>query len=216
MRVLPALILAAGLAAPQPAQLSARFIGNMAFAITDGTTTVMTDFPYQSGYSAYMTYPASEIRSDTAQTISLITHRHPDHWEPGLFARTNWKVIGPRDVVSGVAADRRLEPGEIVKGVLRVEPVATPHAGIGHDSYLVTWHGRRLWFTGDTESLDALSTTKSLDVAFVSPWLWSSALKRGLTIDAKRIVVYHHQAGETVAQCTGRCTVPRQGDVFKF
>jgi L-ascorbate metabolism protein UlaG (beta-lactamase superfamily) len=216
MRILPALLIAAGLAAPQPAQLSARFIGNMSFAITDGTTTVMTDFPYQSGYSGYMTYPASEIRSDTAQTISLITHRHADHWESALFARTNWKVIGPRDVVSSVAADRRLDPGEIVKGVLRVEPVATPHAGIGHDSYLVTWHGRRLWFTGDTESLDALTTTKNLDVAFVSPWLWASALKRGLTIDAKRIVIYHHPAGETVAQCTGRCTVPRQGDVLRF
>ena len=115
-----------------------------------------------------------------------------------------------------MAAARRLEPGEIVKGVLRVEPVATPHAGIGHDSYLVTWHGRRMWFTGDTESLEALTTTKGLDVAFVSPWLWSSALKRGLTIDAKRVVIDHHQAGETVPQCTGRCTVPRQSDVLKF
>jgi hypothetical protein len=110
----------------------------------------------------------------------------------------------------------RTLPALIVKGVLRIEAVATPHAGIGHDSYLDTWHGRRLWFTGDTESLDALTSTKSLDVAFVSPWLWSSALKRGLTIDAKRVVIYHYQASETVAQCTGRCTIQRQGDVLRF
>lgn len=216
MRILALLALLAAFAVPQSPPLTARFIGNMAFAITDGTTTLMTDFPYQSGYSSYMTYPASEIRSDTATTIALVTHRHLDHWEPALFARTDWKVIGPRDVVSSVPADRRLAPGEIINGVLGVEAVATPHAGIGHDSYLVTWHGRRLWFTGDTESLDALAAAKNLDVAFVSPWLWSSAVKRGVPIDAKRIVVYHHGPTESVSSCTGRCAVPRQGDVLRF
>lgn len=35
---------------PRPT-LEARFVGNMAYAITDGTTTLMSDFPYQSGYS---------------------------------------------------------------------------------------------------------------------------------------------------------------------
>jgi hypothetical protein len=44
--LLPALL--GGLVAQTPS-LEARFVGNMAFAISDGSTTVMTDFPYQSG-----------------------------------------------------------------------------------------------------------------------------------------------------------------------
>ncbi len=35
--------------------LEARFIGSMDLAITDGAVTLFTDFPYQSGYSQYMT-----------------------------------------------------------------------------------------------------------------------------------------------------------------
>jgi hypothetical protein len=35
--------------APDAAGLEIRFIGNMAFSITDGKTTLLTDFPYRSG-----------------------------------------------------------------------------------------------------------------------------------------------------------------------
>jgi L-ascorbate metabolism protein UlaG (beta-lactamase superfamily) len=216
MRTITALLAAAWVVLPPPPALQARFIGNMAVAITDGTTTVITDFPYQSGASGYMTYPASEIRSSTAVTIALITHGHADHWAPALFERTAWKLIGPRDVASTVAADRRLDPRALAAPNLRIDPIATPHAGVGHDSYLVTWHGRRLYFTGDTESLDALVAANDLDAAFVSPWLFREALARGRTIDARRIVIYHHRAGETVPQCTGSCETPRQGDTLRF
>ncbi len=37
-----------------PAKLQAQFIGNMAFAITDGKTALYTDFPYESGAFGYM------------------------------------------------------------------------------------------------------------------------------------------------------------------
>ena len=43
-----------------------------------------------------------------------------------------------------------------------------------HASYLVTWHGLRLYFTGDTDSVDQLLAMKDLDYAFVSPWLIGS------------------------------------------
>ena len=215
-RFLPHILIAIWLVLPQARDLRARFIGNMGFAITDGIVTLMTDFPYESGYSGYMTYAAAEIRSDTDITIALITHRHADHWEPALFQRTNWNVIGPSDVVSSIAPERRLIAGRVPSAGLRIEALETPHAGIGHHSYLVTWHDRRLYFTGDTDSLDTLMATKSIDVAFVSPWLYAAALKRGQAIDAKRIVIYHHQTGETIPQCTGTCLVPRQGDRLRF
>lgn len=201
----------------QPPTLEARFIGNMAFAITDGTTTLMSDFPYESGYSVYMEYDPREIRSSTASTLSLITHRHGDHWEPALFAKTNWKVVGPADVTSSAPADRvvALGGGAARFGPIQIEAIATPHAGIGHHSYIVTWHGRRLYFSGDTESAASLLAARNLDVAFVSPWQYRAALKTG-RIDAKRIVIYHHQSGERVAECASGCVLPKQGDVVRF
>jgi L-ascorbate metabolism protein UlaG (beta-lactamase superfamily) len=196
--------------------LEARFIGNMAFAISDGAVTLMSDFPYQSGYSVYMTYPADAIRSATPATLSLITHRHGDHWEPALFMKTDWMVAGPPDVTGAMAPERVLPLAKTAtfRGI-DIEAIATPHAGIGHYSYVVTWHGRQLYFSGDTEDAEHLLRLTALDVAFVSPWLFESLQRRG-RIDAKRIVIYHHQANETVPQCRDGCEVPRQGATLRI
>jgi L-ascorbate metabolism protein UlaG (beta-lactamase superfamily) len=195
-------------------QLSARFIGNMAVAITDGQATLISDFPYESGYSGYMTYAPSEIRSSTSRTIALVTHGHRDHFVPDLIAATDWKLVAPPDVLERVPADRRLDAKATGVAGLTIVPIPTPHARGGHYSYLVTWHGRRLYFTGDTEQPDALLEQKNLDLAFVSPWLYRAVLRRGAAIDARRIVIYHHEAGETVSECTGTCVVPKQGDAI--
>lgn len=202
---------------PRPA-LEARFIGHMSYAITDGTTTLMTDFPYQSGYSRYMTYDAAQIRSATDATLSLITHRHGDHWEPRLLAATTWKVAGPSDVIAGIAPSRivPLDGGTGTFGAVRIEAIETPHASIGHYSYIVTWHGRRLYFTGDTESTEALLAAKNLDVAFVSPWLYRAVVRAGQRIDAKQIVIYHQEQGQRVPECGEGCSVPNQGHVRRF
>lgn len=206
--------------APRPA-LEARFIGNMAYAISDGETTLFSDFPYESGYSVYMQYDAREIRSGTPKTLALVTHRHGDHWDAPLFNKTNWNVIGPADALTTVAPARvvRALPvaparATIVHDGLSVEAIPTPHARIGHYSYIVTWHGRRLFFSGDTEDPDELLAAKNLDVAFVSPWLFQGASKRG-RIDARRIVIYHQTADErVVAGCSGTCSVPKQGETL--
>ncbi|MDQ3171261.1 MAG: hypothetical protein M3Q55_14090 [Acidobacteriota bacterium] len=233
MRTLAPLALAAVLAPgtavqPRPAleardvaqperALQARFPGNMAFAITDGTTTLMSDFPYESGYSRYMTYDAALVRSATASTLSLITHRHGDHWERSLFNATDWKIAGPADVTTGINRSRVVPlEGTGTFGPMRLEALDTPHASVGHYSYIVTWHGRRLYFTGDTESTERLLAAKNLDVAFVSPWLYQAVRRARLQIDAKQIVIYHHESGQRVPECEQGCTVPRQGDVLRF
>ena len=209
-------LLIAGAAVQRPT-LEARFIGNMAFAITDGTVTLMTDFPYESGYSRYMTYSDAEIRSGTATTLALITHRHRDHWEPSRFAKTNWKVAGPDDVTRAVPADRVVAVSPRFSfGSLTIEALATPHANIGHYSYIVNWHGRRMYFSGDTEATDSLIAARGLDAAFVSPWLYRSVLRQGARIDAKRVVIYHHQSDERVAECAAGCIQPRQGEMLRI
>ncbi len=199
----------------QRAVLEARFIGNMAFAISDGATTVMTDFPYQSGYSGYMAYDPAEIRSSTPATLSLVTHRHSDHWDPALSAKTPWRVAGPDDVIKDVAPARVLAFGPAATFVaIQIERIETPHARVGHHSYVLTWHDRRLYFSGDTEDTGHLLRLTNLDAAFVSPWLFKSVQSAGARIDARQVVIYHHQAGEKVPQCAAGCTVPRQGQTL--
>jgi L-ascorbate metabolism protein UlaG (beta-lactamase superfamily) len=201
------------LASTQPPALEARFIGNMAFAITDGDLTIVTDFPYRSGYSQYMTYPSTELHAVKGNTLALITHRHPDHWERDLFAQTDWKIIGPPDTTKGLDAARVVPlANSITFGPARVEIIKTLHANVDHHSYVVTWHRRRLYFSGDTESPDHLSSVKDLDVAFLSPWLYRSVIRSGRTVNAKRVVIYHHTAGEQVPECGQGCTLPRQGE----
>jgi L-ascorbate metabolism protein UlaG (beta-lactamase superfamily) len=208
---------AALIALVQPPTLAARFIGNMAVAVSDGAATVITDFPYQSGYSGYMTYSAEEIRSSTPATLALITHRHADHWDRGLFEKTGWSVAGPGDVVSGLPAGRVVSVSPRgTFGAVQIEPLETPHAGIGHYSYVVTWHGKRLYFSGDTESPDHLVALRNLDVAFVSPWLYRSAIRRAGRIDARRVVIYHHTAGEAVPDCREGCILPEPGETIRI
>jgi hypothetical protein len=208
---------------PQAARpaLDARFIGNMAYAISDGKTTLFTDFPYQSGYSVYMKYDAAQIRSSTPRTLSLITHRHGDHWDRGLFQKTNWQVLGPLDAVADVAVSRVVRALPVAPSRstttfedLTIEAIPTPHADIGHYSYVVTWHGRRLYFSGDTDDATALLAATNLDVAFVSPWLFHRVRKTGGRIDARQIVIYHQTADEAVENCSGACSVPRQGQTI--
>jgi L-ascorbate metabolism protein UlaG (beta-lactamase superfamily) len=98
-----------------------------------------------------------------------------------------------------------------VVGPLAIRPIRTPHAGLEHYSYRVSWHGRDLYFTGDTDDSSALLDQKGLDVAFVSPWLLDSVLKRGKRVDAKQVVVYHHEPGIRQSPYAG-AKVPTQGE----
>ena len=190
-------------------ELKIQFIGNEAILITDGKTTLLSDYPYQSGYSIYMEYDAAKVRP-VGDVLCLITHGHGDHFDPALFEKTNWKIIAPADVAS------KIDPARVVgSGATRtfkdikIEAIETPHAGIGHYSYLVTWHGKRFYFTGDTESIDALIAAKQIDVAFVSPWLLDAVQKSGKQIDAVSIVIYHQAENEKTPVCD-RCKVLKQ------
>jgi hypothetical protein len=194
--------------------LEFRFIGNAAVAMSDGRQTIVTDFPYQSGYSGYMTFEASA--APTGNVTSLITHAHRDHFDSDAFLRTNWRIVGGQSVTARVPAERIIPLAQpTTVGDARITPIATPHARIEHHSYLVRWGGRTAYYVGDTEDPDELIKQRGLDVAFVTPWLLRTIETRRLKIDARSIVVYHHQAGESVPRCE-RCTTPQQNSVFRL
>ena len=215
MTALLASCLIAAATAAEPAEIRARFIGNMALQLTDGRVTLRTDFPYESGYSGYMTWTDALVPAATGETLCLVTHSHRDHFLASLAKPLCQKIIGPADVTAALPG-RGLALGPNVSfGPLVVVPLATPHARLEHYSYRVEWGGLRFYFTGDTDDPGELLRQRDLDAAFVTPWLLRAATKRGRRIDARRVVVYHHEKDESVPEIQGR-ELPRQGDELVF
>ncbi len=186
------LILVLGTATSQRTDtLHIRFIGNAAFELSDGTTTLGTDLPYQSGAFGYMTYDVTGV-SPPGDVVSVITHRHADHFEASLFERRNWRIIGPREVTTRLPPDRVLAAARRTTiGPFVVTPYPTPHSDTEHYSYLIEWHGRRLYFTGDTEDPAHLLSVEKLDIAFVTPWLLCEIARRGASVPARQVILHH-------------------------
>jgi hypothetical protein len=211
----PTLLVLAVLVSPAAAaELRATFIGNMAFHITDGRVAIVTDFPYEGGYSGYMRWSADAVPKGP-RPLCLITHSHRDHFLGRLAGETCGRVLGPKDVVAASATPSVALAPEVHWEGLAIRPVATPHGPLEHYSYVVEWNGIRLYFTGDTDDTAALLAARGLDVAFVSPWLLRAVERNHGHIDARQIVVYHHRADETVPPFQGRI-VPAQGQVLKL
>lgn len=202
---------AVGWSGPIASPLELRFIANQAFEITDGKDTLLTDFPYQPGYSGYMTYDPASVRP-RGRVLSLITHRHLDHFDPVRFLKESWEILGPEEVTRALPEGRvrRLGP-EVSWGGVVIRPIRTPHRDTEHYSYLVEWGGTRLYFVGDTEDPEELLRARDLDYAFVTPWLWRTVRESKATVEARHIVIYHHTARDTIGDCGG-CWIPRQGE----
>lgn len=62
-----------------------------------------------------------------------------------------------------------------------------------HCSYLISWHGKKIYISGDAESkdLETVRQLKGLDWAFINPWLFVAAQREEIKIDSKMLGVYH-------------------------
>jgi len=188
--------------------LDARFIGNSAFELSDGTATILLDFPYKSGAFGYMTFPDRELHP-RKDSLCLFTHRHDDHFDASQVARIGCSVAGPAEVQATVDASLRAGPGPTwdFHGAT-IECLATPHAQVEHCSYLINWHGLRFFISGDIEGLQPLEPFPAgVDVLFLPAWLASELKARR---SDSRVVIHHHTSNEVVPPCPG-CTVPVQG-----
>ena len=199
-----------------PRSLTAAFIGNEAWHITDGEYTVLTDFPYQSGYSGYMAWESSRVPkvADPGKLLIVTTHQHRDHFAAELMAGFKaGGVIGPAAVRAAGGASAMPPAAEVRFGPIRVQSIETPHAGLEHYSHVIEWNGVRIYVPGDTEEAASLIEARNLDVAFVTPWMLREAERQAARIDARRVIVVHHEGGQTVRPYQGS-VVPRQGDVL--
>jgi L-ascorbate metabolism protein UlaG (beta-lactamase superfamily) len=186
--------LAGALAAP-PTTLEVRHIGNMGFLISDGTTTLAIDFPYQSGAFGYQTWKEAEVPSLSGEVTALFTHRHADHFDAGLLGSRGWMAFGPDDLLSAVPAAKRADLKSLKNRGIAIEPLKTPHGNVGHYSYLIEWKGLRIYHSGDTEDPASLIAAGEVDLALVSAWVLEAAKEKA---KARRFLVCHVAPGEVV------------------
>ncbi|HRH70932.1 MAG TPA: MBL fold metallo-hydrolase [Flavobacteriales bacterium] len=174
-----------------------RFIGNCGLYMSDGVLDVYVDFPYKSGAYGYMEYPDSEIDSIRTNATHLFTHRHADHYSKRSVKKLSGTVYGPWKVKKKRRAD--LEAPAYKAAAFTVETFSTKHRFARHHySYLITWHGKRIYLSGDTEGAETIGQVKDIDLAFVPSWIMSDAKEKNITIDAARFAIYHLYPSETV------------------
>lgn len=174
----------------QSKQISVRFIGNCGLHLTDGTTNFYIDFPYKSGAHSYMEYDASEVQNIKPNSIFIFTHRHADHYSKKLWKKHRGQKFDPYNT-------EKLEQLSKQIPEFSIQSYRTPHKVFGisfkHYSYLITWHGKKIYLSGDTESADTFAKQENLDYAFVPVWLLLDAQDKGVkhrTI-SRKIYIYH-------------------------
>jgi L-ascorbate metabolism protein UlaG (beta-lactamase superfamily) len=177
--------------------ITIRYIGNCGMQLTDGTKNIYVDFPYKPGAYGYMAYAACELDSVPAGSTFIFTHRHADHYSRKRLKPLKGRVYGPWK------APRPDRTGTVVLNdtvnALTVLAYRTKHRfALHHASYLFTWHGKRIFISGDTEHAELAGTMAHMDYAFVPVWLILDAKAKNITIDADHFAIYHLYPDQSV------------------
>lgn len=183
----------------QSNEIRIKFIGNCGLYMTDGNLNVYVDFPYKSGAYNYMEYSRSELDSINDNSVFIFTHRHADHYSRKLLKRLNGKVHGPWKVTK----KRRLDPAQLSDSVkdFSLQAFKTSHKfSFKHNSYLLTWHNKKIFITGDTEDAEPLSKAGRLDWVFAPFWIYTNAKEEQVTINTEMRGVYHLYPHQTIGE----------------
>jgi L-ascorbate metabolism protein UlaG (beta-lactamase superfamily) len=128
----------------QSSEIKIRFIGNCGLHLTDGNDNIYIDFPYKSGAHHYMEYDKSEVDSIRNNVVLLFTHKHSDHYSRRLAKGASRHIYGPWNVKDLKVLNNSLEK-------FSIQAFKTKHQySFNHYSYLITWHNRKIYISGDT------------------------------------------------------------------
>jgi len=184
-----ALIFAIKFGFAQSNEIKIEFIGNCGLYMTDGTTNIYADFPYKSGAYNYMEFDKAELDSIKENSIFIFTHKHADH-----FSENNMrKVLKEKEGLKFTPwkSNKLIKYFESIPE-LHIKVFKTKHAfSIKHVSYLITWHGKKIFLSGDTTNAETIGEIKNIDWAFVPYWLLLDARDKEIEIDAKMKGIYH-------------------------
>lgn len=88
--------------------------------------------------------------------------------------------------------------GNSIEG-FSIEAYKTKHRfSLRHFSYMITWHDKKIYLSGDTESAETIAKMTNMEWAFVPGWIIMDAKEKNIKIDAKMIGVYHLYPGQKV------------------
>lgn len=176
----------------QSKEIKIEFLGNCGLYLTDGNTNIYTDFPYKSGAYGYMEFDQSELDSIKENSIFIFTHKHSDHYSKKNLKRIIKEKDGKKYGVSEIS-----ELEELNKNLndFEIKAFKTKHKVFGinfkHYSYLITWHGKSIYLSGDTTNPETIGEIKNIDLAFIPYWLYENAKEQKIEIDADEIGIYH-------------------------
>ncbi len=115
--------------------------------------------------------------------LILVTHDHGDHMDPATISKlskADTQIMAPIAVVQTVTAAKPITNGETrTWGAWTIEavplynlkrgpaPGALYHPKGRGNGYVLTYGGKRFYFSGDTENIPEMRALKNIDVAFV-------------------------------------------------
>ena len=181
----------------QSNEIKIKFIGNCGLYMTDGNMNIYSDFPYKSGAYGYMEFDNSELDSIKENSVFLFTHKHADHYSGRNMRKTlrskGGKKYGPWNI-------KKLNKFAESNTDFEIQTFKTKHRfSFNHYSYLITWHGKNIFLSGDTESAETIGEIKNIDMAFLPSWIFIAAKEKDIKIDAKKIGLYHLYPNEIVS-----------------
>jgi len=180
----------------QQNEISITFIGNCGLYMTDGSQHIYTDFPYKSGAYNYMEYDPSELDSIKENAIFIFTHKHADH-----YSKKNLKKVLQEKGGRTYGSWNLSELKKLAEGIpdFEIQVFRTKHRfSFAHYSYLITWHGKTIYLSGDTESAETIGSVPNIDWAFIPYWIVSDAKENNIEIDTKVRAVYHFYPNQKI------------------
>jgi len=163
--------------------------------------------PRSGDYSYFTGLPAADL--------ILVTHAHPDHMDPATIdklSKPGTEIIAPSAVAKTVSTAKVISNGQTtiwdgwtIHAVpmynLKRGPVPGKlyhPKGVGN-GYVLTYGGKRIYFSGDTENTPEMRALKNIDVAFVCMNLpftmtTSEAAAAVKAFHPKIVVPYHYRS----------------------
>lgn len=193
----------------QQNEIKIRFIANAGLSMTDGGLTIYFDFPYKSGFWIYSEYDKSEITNIKDSSIFIFTHKHPDHYSRRLVRKLKGNKYGPWNIEKMQTLNTSIPD-------FSIQSFKTKHKySRKHCSYLITWHNKKIFISGDTEHAEIIETIPGMDWAFLSPWPLMDAITKNIKIDAKMIGLYHIGPGDKIDATNPKILVLKnQGEII--
>jgi len=174
----------------QSNEIKIKFIGNCGLYMTDGASNIYIDFPYKSGAHNYMEYDEAEVDNIKDNAVFIFTHLHADHYSKKLLKKLSGLKLDPSNI-------NELEKISNSIPNFDIKAFKTPHKVFGisfrHYSYLITWHNKKIFISGDTENADTIAEQKNIDWAFIPVWLTFDAKEKGIKLGdlSKMYAIYH-------------------------